>query len=102
MVEEFVEPREPTPKLYSRGCKTVSLFLRLILQYGAVTTTLVVWYMYDFFIALLTLVLVFIIMGIIRSKLRNSVIPLSQREFHYSDKEIADWYAAKMICHEVE
>jgi len=39
-------------------------------------------------------------MGIIRSKLRNSVIPFNQREYQYSDKAIADWYSAKELCYE--
>jgi hypothetical protein len=61
---------------------------------------LVIWYFYDFFIALLSLVLTFIIMGIIRSKLRNAVIPFNQREYQYNDKAIADWYVAKELCYE--
>jgi len=37
-------------------------------------------------------------MGIIRSKLRNSVIPLTQQEYHYNDEAIANWYTAKRLC----
>ena len=42
----------------------------------------------------------FVIVGIIRAKLRNSVIPVKQREYQYNDKGIADWYAARAICFE--
>lgn len=100
MQEEFIELREPTPVLYSKKCRAVSLLLKLFLQYGSAAATFIAWYIYDFFIALLTLVLAFILMGIIRSKLRNSVIPSSQREYHYNDKEIAEWFSAKELCYE--
>lgn len=100
MQEEFIELREPTPPIHSKRCRVISLLLRLFLQYGAAAATLGAWYFYDFFIALLTLVLAFILMGIIRSKLRNSVIPPSQREYQYNDKEIADWFSAKELCYE--
>jgi len=38
------------------------------------------------------MVLSFLIVGIIRSKLRNSVIPAKQREYQYNDKGIASSY----------
>lgn len=97
---EFINLIEATPNLYSKKCKAISLFLRLFLQYATVLCALGAWYLYDFFIALLALVLAFIVIGIIRSKLRNSVIPTTQREFHYNDKAIAQWYSAKMLCDE--
>ncbi len=100
MQEKFIQLAESTPKLYSKKCRFVSLLLRLFLQYATILSGLITWYLYDFFIALLSLVLTFIIMGIIRSKLRNSAIPPSQREYHYSDKNIADWYTAKELCYE--
>lgn len=100
MQDNFIDLIEPTPKLYSNRCKTISFILRLFLQYTTLLSGLISWYLYDFFIALLTLVLTFIVMGIIRSKLRNSVIPPSQREYQYTDKAIADWYAAKELCYE--
>jgi hypothetical protein len=55
--------------------------------------------MYDYFMAFFALILSFIIMGIVRSKLRNSVIPPNQREYQYNDKGIADWYTAKELCY---
>lgn len=100
MQDKFIELIEPTPKLYSNKCKTVSFFLRLFLQYTTLLSGLISWYLYDLFIALLTLILTFIIMGIVRSKLRNSVIPHFQREYQYTDRAIADWYSAKELCYE--
>lgn len=90
---------EPTPKLYSKKCKAIALLLKLFLQYTTFLVALISWYIYDYFIAGATLLLSFIIMGIIRSKIRNSVIPPKQREFQYNDKGIADWYTAKEICY---
>lgn len=97
---EFIDLIEPTPKLHTKRCKIISFLLGLFLQYATFLCAFSAWYFYDFFIALLTLVLAFIVVGIIRSKLRNSVIPPNQREFHYSDKAIAQWYSAKELCDE--
>ncbi len=100
MQNDFIDLIEPTPKLHSSKCKIIAFLLRVFLQFTTFFASLIVWYLYDLFLALLALVLSFIIMGIIRSKLRNSVIPPSQREYQYNDKGIADWYTAKEICHE--
>ena len=100
MQENFIDQIEPTPKLYSKKCRAISFFLGFFLQYSSAISSVIAWILYDFFIALLTLVLSFIIVGIIRSKLRNSVIPPSQREYQYNDKGIADWYTAKELCYE--
>ena len=98
MQTDFIELIEPTPKLYSKKCKLISYMLRLFLQFMTITVGLISWYLYDYFIAVATLLVTFIIMGIVRSKLRNSVIPPSQREYQYNDQGIADWYTAKELC----
>ena len=100
MQNDFIDMIEPTPKLHSKKCKLVAFLLRVFLQFTTFIISIVTWYLYDLFIASLTLVLTFIIMGIIRSKLRNSVIPPSQSEYQYNDQGIADWYTAKEICYE--
>ena len=102
MNENYINLIEPTPKLHSKKCKALSLLIRLFLQFGIYPVTLLVWYTYDYFIAGATLLLGFIVIGIIRAKFRNSVIPLTQREYHYSDAAIADWYSAKILCLEEE
>lgn len=102
MHNDFIDMIEPTPKLHSKKCKIVAFLLRIFLQFTTFFVSFIVWYLYDFVLALLTLVLSFIIMGIIRSKLRNSVIPPSQREYQYNDQGIADWYTAREICFEVK
>ena len=98
MQSDYIELIEPTPKLHSKKCKLISLVLRLFLQFTTLSVGLITWFFYDYFIAIAALLLTFIIMGIVRSKLRNSVIPPSQREYQYNDQGIADWYTAKEIC----
>ena len=98
MQPDYIDLIEPTPILHSKKCKIISMILRIFLQFTTFITSLIAWYLYDFFIAVLTMVLTFIIMGIIRSKLRNSVIPPTQREYQYNDQGIADWFSAKELC----
>ena len=100
MQNDFLEMIEPTPKIYSKKCKLIAFTIRMFLQFTTITASLLAWYIYDYFIAFFTMVLSFIIVGIIRSKLRNSVIPIKQREYQYNDKGIADWYTAKAICND--
>ena len=89
---------EPTPELDSKKCRIFSFVLRIFLQFTTLAVGLITWYMYDYFIALSALVLSFIITGIIRSKLRNISIPITQREHFYTDKEMPIWYIAKEFC----
>jgi len=98
MQNNFIDMIEPTPKIYSKKCKFISLLLRIFLEFSTIFITLLTWYVYDYFIAFFTMILNFIIIGIIRAKLRNNVIPIKQREYQYNDKGIADWYTAKELC----
>ena len=100
MNDDFINLIEPTPIPKTKKCKILSILVRILLQFGTVAIGLIAWYMYDYFIAIAALLLSFIIMGIIRSKLRNSAIPLTQQEYHYNDDAIAKWYVAKTFCQE--
>jgi len=100
MQNDIIDMMEPTPQLNSKKCKLISFMLRVFLQFSIYVISIITWYIYDYFIAIAVLLLTFIIMGIIRSKIRNSVIPLKQREYQYNDKGIADWYIAKEICND--
>ena len=102
MQNDYIDLIEPTPKLHSKKCKFISLLIRLFLQFTTIIVGLITWYLYDYFMAIATLLLSFIIMGIVRSKLRNTVIPPNQREYQYNDKGIADWYTAKELCYETQ
>jgi ABC-type multidrug transport system fused ATPase/permease subunit len=100
MNNDFLEIIEPTPKLHSKKCKIISTIICFFLKYSIYVVSIFSWYIYDYFIAFFTLILSFIIIGIIRSKLRNNAIQLKQREYQYNDKGIADWYTAKEICND--
>lgn len=102
MTNDYIDLIEATPKLNSKKCKIISFIIRVFLQYSIYFISLIVWYTNDLFIAALALILSFIVVGIVRSKLRNSVIPLSQREYQYNDQGIADWYVAKTLCYDEE
>jgi len=102
MQTDFIELMEPTPKLRTQKCKIISLIIRIFLQFTTFIAALITWYIYDYFIAGAILLLSFVIMGIIRSKIRNSVIPEKQREYQYNDQGIADWYTARELCIELE
>ena len=102
MNNDFLEMIEPTPKLKTNKCKIISFILKIFLQFSIYIFTAVSWYLYDYFIVFFTLVLSYILVGIIRAKLRNSVIPFKQREYQYNDGGIADWYTARSLCIEID
>ncbi|MFZ5375605.1 MAG: hypothetical protein ACOZBX_08715, partial [Campylobacterota bacterium] len=56
------------------------------------------WVQSDAFIAAGSLLLGFIVFGIVRSKLRADSIPPAQREMSYSDYAIASWYLSRRTC----
>jgi hypothetical protein len=98
MPNNIIDMIKPTPKLYSKKCRFISFSIKIFLQYTTIALGLITWYLYDYFIAAGVVILSFIIMGIIRSKMRNSVIPPKQREYQYNDKGIADWFTSLEIC----
>jgi len=102
MPENIIDMIEPTPKLHSKRCKTLSFLVKIFLQYTTFVSGLIAWFLYDYFIAIATIIFSFIIMGIIRSKMRNDVVPPRQREYQYNDQGIADWFVARELCIEVE
>ena len=102
MQTDFIELIEPTPILRTKKCKLISFLVRMFLQYTTFIAALLAWYIYDYFIAIAVLLLSFIIMGIIRSKIRNAVIPSKQKEYQYNDEGIANWYVSRELCIELE
>ena len=101
MQSDYIDSIESTPKLDSKKCRIIAYVIELFLRYGVAFLAVYAWLMYDYFIGAMTLFLAFIVMGIIRSKMRNSSIPLTQREYYYSDKSIAEWYCAKELCYRI-
>ncbi|MBT5935517.1 hypothetical protein [Sulfurimonas sp.] len=102
MNDDYINSIEKTPTLSTKKCKIISFLLKLFLQFTTYIVGLVTLYIYDYFIAIASMLLSYIIVGIIRAKLRNSVIPKSQQEYKYNDKDIADWYTARELCIEIK
>ena len=93
-----IELTTPVPKFTTFTCKAYTLLIVIGLQSAHILAALFVWYRYDYFFALATLLVGYIAVGIVRSKLRNGSIPLLQREYDYNDHEIARWYLARTLC----
>ncbi|MDD5052652.1 MAG: hypothetical protein PHO27_07975 [Sulfuricurvum sp.] len=89
---------DPTPSLPTRQCRFFARVLGYLLSYGNYLLALLVWWSMDWFIAIGIFLLGFILFGILRSKLRNDSIPLSQREYSYNDYAIATWYLSRTHC----
>jgi len=100
MQTDYIDLIEQTPTIHTKRCKIIAFTVRIFLQFTTFVVGLIVWYLYDYFIAIASLLLSYIIMGIIRSKIRNSVIPPNQLEYQYNDKAIAEWFVAKELCYE--
>ncbi|MEA3372744.1 MAG: hypothetical protein U9Q62_03530 [Campylobacterota bacterium] len=99
MNDDFIPMIEPTPEPRQKKCKLLVFLIGSGLSYGTFIIALIVWFYYDFFYAFGALLISYLIMGIIRSKLRNSVIPPSQQEYSYSDNAIAAWYVSRrLLC----
>ncbi|MEA1920651.1 MAG: hypothetical protein U9N52_12485 [Campylobacterota bacterium] len=95
---DFIPLIEPTPIIHSKPCKVYTWLLMAALKSANPIAALLIWYRFDYFFAIASFLIGFVIMGIVRSKLRNSVIPLSQQEYHYSDDAIARWFMARRVC----
>jgi hypothetical protein len=89
---------DPTPTLPTRLCRLYARMMGYALSYGNYLIAAFVWWKSDWFIAIGTLLLGFIVFGIIRSKLRNDAIPIAQRETPYTDYAIATWYLSRNHC----
>lgn len=96
--EPFTFHIDPTPTLPTRRCRFMARCLGWALSYGNYALALLVWWKSDWFIAIGSLLLGFIIFGIIRSKLLHDSIPPSQSEYPYTDYAIATWYLSRNTC----
>lgn len=88
----------PTPSLPSKKCRILARLLGWALSYGYFAVALIVWWKLDWFFGIAVVLLGFILMGIVRSKLRNDSIPPAQREYAYDDYAIATWYLSRNHC----
>ena len=100
MQKETLEMYETTPKLNAKRCRYIALAIEYGLKLSHILLALGIWYYFDYFFAIATLLIGYLVLGIVRSKLMHLSIPRAQQEFDYSDKEIAIWYVAKRLCYE--
>ncbi len=93
-----IDEIKTTPIHKSYKCLILSWCVRLFLQFFSTVAAVLSWYLYNYFIALVVLMLSFVVMGIVRSKLRQSSIPINQQEHGYSDAQIASWFTQQYLC----
>ncbi|MDP1785537.1 MAG: hypothetical protein Q8K81_08960 [Sulfuricurvum sp.] len=96
--EPFTFHIDPTPTLPTRRCRFMARVLGWAVSYGNYGIALVIWWGYDWFFAIASLLLGIIVFGILSSKMRNDAIPNDQREYAYDDYAIATWYLYRNIC----
>ncbi len=90
---------EPTPEPLKPFCRIAARLLGWLFSYGTYALALTAWFLYDWFYAAAGLLLGFVVLGIVRAKIRNISIPLSQQEYQYSDQAIAKWFVVRrMLC----
>ena len=88
---------EPTPEPQKRTCRIAARALGWALSYGSYAVALLIWYLYGWFYAIAVLLLGFVVMGIVRAKIRNISIPPQQQEYHYTDQAIAKWFIIRRL-----
>ena len=98
MNDDFIDMPEDIPTLNSKRCQFIASFVEYFLTYTTYIVGGISLYLYDYFIAILVFILSFIVMGIVRSKVRTIAIPAKQLEFQYTDKDIAKFYTYYEIC----
>jgi hypothetical protein len=98
MQDDYIDMKLPTPEPETKECHLYVWGLFLTLKALNPFIALVMWYQFDYFVAMASFLVGFLVMGIVRSKLRNSVIPIAQQEYTYDDMEIAKWFVARHIC----
>jgi len=103
-MNDTIELFEPIPKLRTRKEKLYARLIALGLSYGYIILALLVWTQSNWYIALSTLLLAFLVTGIISSKLLHLYVPRKQHEFTYGTQELAAWVIGfyRFKEHEVE
>ncbi len=97
-MNEFIPEIEPTPTFKSKKCQWLVTLLAYKLTFMPIILTLLVLIVVDYFYAIATLLISYLITGIVRSYMRNNSIPKKQLEYSYNDKAIAAWYLYRTYC----
>ena len=96
--DTIIDSIAPTPKIEGFTCKAAKLLIVIALKSAHLLFALYIWYEIDYFFAIAALLIGYLLIGIVRSKLRNSSIPRSQLELNYTDDAIASWYLSRTLC----
>lgn len=90
-MHDTIELFEEVPALKTTREKFYASLISLSLSYAYYLLTLIIWWQSSWYIALSTLLLAYLLTGIISSKLLHYYIPRKQHEFSYSNKDLAAW-----------
>jgi hypothetical protein len=97
MQDDTIEIIEPTPVPKALRCKAAVYAIALAMTLGPYAAAVAIWYRFDLFFGIGGFLIAYLVTGIVRSKLRNGVIPQLQQEYHYSDRAIASWYVVRAL-----
>ncbi len=95
MSSKFTIDLEPLPELNRARCRVLARLVGYVLSFGTYLPFFPVWYKFDLFLAIASTLFAFVVMGIVRAKMRNISIPITQQEYQYNDRAIATWFVAK-------
>ena len=98
MQNDFIPEIEPTPVFTTKPCAFLVHIIGFSLTYMPFLSAVPIALNADYFFAAATLLLGYLISGIIRSYMRNNSIPKKQQEYSYSDKAIASWFLYRTYC----
>lgn len=90
-------PIEPTPEVTEFKCKVIVYLIYFGLNFLPLVLGAYIWYVYNYLIAIGITLFLYLITGIISSKLRLMSIPPDQLERSFSNLEISKWYVSKNI-----
>ncbi len=90
---------ENTPKMEGIRCKMLAYSIFFGLAILPIMIGLYVWLVYDWMIAIGTVLFAYLVSTIVGSKLRLESLPLDQRERNFSSLDIAKWYVDKHFCY---
>jgi hypothetical protein len=89
---------EILPETNNTKCKIIYYAIYILISYSWLIFAVIFWYKYNISFALLSIPVVYIITGIVISKMKLESIPFNEHESSHSNLEIAKWYTLKVIC----
>ena len=98
-----IPPIEVLPEIKTFKCKLLVYIIYFSLSYSPIILGIIMGYYYsDIFIGFTSFIAVMLASGILGSKLSDEALPLSQREFEYSNLDIAKWFVVRVLICEIK